>query len=571
MINTLSDYLPTLSSKSYIEREDLTEIIRNELRINQGVILKGCQGVGKSTVAKEFGHSMRKIHNSIIRFFDADSFDKIKDEYLKIAIELEICPSDCTDTPFIISSFYNFIKTKIKDNMYFIFDNAIDFNDIKIFTDKLPGQVKLIITTTDLNLKVNNFKDLPIKPFNREECIKFFRKSLKKNRLALLADEESLIQSLLKEDVILPVILKTVASYLNDNEMLKIQDYVNDLKNNPEDHKEFNILFRGLNETPDAFFLLKHISYLHSSFILKDILVNLFESGHSRLEKALERLEKLYLIERCENSNGDKGFSCHSYIQDKIRVFDLSDYVLTSDVIFERLFKVLNEMPEVSEEVNEDWKRSKFYGIHLNSILEKYEEETKPYLSFDLTKKIGYFYLFVVLKYKQSIKFLKLAQDLLISIKSNDSQIGDFYIKLSAAYGKLNDSVKSFYMAEEAIKFYDEYFESSKESFRVYFTALNSLGMSYFKKCEVNKAIEYCEKALRGRSSLLGHSHPDVAVIYNNIGCYYEANGLYEKALELKRKALEIRINTLGENPKKQYRILAWLKVIHILVSSNKC
>ena len=133
MINTLSDYLPTLSSKSYIEREDLTEIIRNELRINQGVILKGCQGVGKSTVAKEFGHSMRKIHNSIIRFFDADSFDKIKDEYLKIAIELEICPSDCTDTPFIISSFYNFIKTKIKDNMYFIFDNAIDFNDIKIF------------------------------------------------------------------------------------------------------------------------------------------------------------------------------------------------------------------------------------------------------------------------------------------------------------------------------------------------------------------------------------------------------------------------------------------------------
>ena len=147
------------------------------------------------------------------------------------------------------------------------------------------------------------------------------------------------------------------------------------LKNNPEDHKEFNILFRGLNETPDAFFLLKHISYLDSSFILKDILVNIFESDHSRLERAIERLEKMYLIERCENSNGDKGISCHySYTQDKIRAFDLNDYVLTSDVIFERLCKVLNEMPEVSEEINEDWKRSKFYGIHLNSILEKYNK-----------------------------------------------------------------------------------------------------------------------------------------------------------------------------------------------------
>ena len=118
MINTLSDYLPTLSLKSYIERDDLTERIRNELRVNQGVILKGCQGVGKSTAAKEFGHKMRQIHISIVRFFDAETFDKIRDEYLKIAIELEICPSDCTDTPFIISSF----SLKWNKTIYFIFN-----------------------------------------------------------------------------------------------------------------------------------------------------------------------------------------------------------------------------------------------------------------------------------------------------------------------------------------------------------------------------------------------------------------------------------------------------------------
>jgi len=63
-----------------------------------------------------------------------------------------------------------------------------------------------------------------------------------------------------------------------------------------------------------------------------------------------------------------------------------------------------------------------------------------------------------------------------------------------------------------------------------------------------SKALEYHEKSLRIRLSVLGKNHPDVAVSYNNIGVVYNDMGDSSKALEHYEKSLRINLSVLGEN-----------------------
>ena len=142
----IADDLPLLRLNSFIERDDLTIRIGNVLKQSQGVILKGCQGVGKSTIAKKFGHTKR-LNESIVRFFDSDSLDKLKEKYREMAEELEIVFDLNTNMSHIISSVYNFIKENIKDDIYFIFDNLIDKKHIDLFLVNLPSQMLRLLKT----------------------------------------------------------------------------------------------------------------------------------------------------------------------------------------------------------------------------------------------------------------------------------------------------------------------------------------------------------------------------------------------------------------------------------------
>ena len=65
---------------------------------------------------------------------------------------------------------------------------------------------------------------------------------------------------------------------------------------------------------------------------------------------------------------------------------------------------------------------------------------------------------------------------------------------------------------------------------------------------DYDKANNYYYKALRSAIDKYGEWHPDVAVIYENIGHVHSYQSNYTVALEYYRKALEIRLESLGEN-----------------------
>ena len=77
---------------------------------------------------------------------------------------------------------------------------------------------------------------------------------------------------------------------------------------------------------------------------------------------------------------------------------------------------------------------------------------------------------------------------------------------------------------------------------------LHNIGLVYANQGDYPKSLEYYEKSLAIRLSILGENHPDVATSYNKIGLVYANQGDYPKALEYHEKSLAIRLSIFGEN-----------------------
>jgi tetratricopeptide (TPR) repeat protein len=75
---------------------------------------------------------------------------------------------------------------------------------------------------------------------------------------------------------------------------------------------------------------------------------------------------------------------------------------------------------------------------------------------------------------------------------------------------------------------------------------LNNTGGVYDEKGELDRALEFHERALRILERVLGQEHPDVATSHNNIGIVFTMKGEYDRALEHYKRALKIRENVLG-------------------------
>ena len=75
---------------------------------------------------------------------------------------------------------------------------------------------------------------------------------------------------------------------------------------------------------------------------------------------------------------------------------------------------------------------------------------------------------------------------------------------------------------------------------------LNSMGVSYTRKGDHDRASELLERALTIRTKALGPEHPAVATSLNNLGASDFERGLYERALESYERALAIREMSLG-------------------------
>ena len=80
------------------------------------------------------------------------------------------------------------------------------------------------------------------------------------------------------------------------------------------------------------------------------------------------------------------------------------------------------------------------------------------------------------------------------------------------------------------------------------FIGLKWINSIYYHKGQYDQALQYHNKAFQIRLEKLGSDHPDVAILYSNIGNVYDSKGQYDQALEYHNKASKIRLEKLGSD-----------------------
>ena len=143
-------------------------------------------------------------------------------------------------------------------------------------------------------------------------------------------------------------------------------------------------------------------------------------------------------------------------------------------------------------------------------------------------------------EYEESIKYYKLALSLKELFNVFDENYLIFIENIAELYLLTNDYLQS-----------EKYYLKALEKCDVIDNCWNStvsLAYIYYLMGDFDSAISYYLEALSIRKSLLGDTHPDYAILLNNLGNLYYTMGDYSKAEPYYLEALSIRKSVLGES-----------------------
>jgi tetratricopeptide (TPR) repeat protein len=156
----------------------------------------------------------------------------------------------------------------------------------------------------------------------------------------------------------------------------------------------------------------------------------------------------------------------------------------------------------------------------------------------DLSRTFGYL--------NQCIEYLTEAID--IEINEGTDKLAIYYNNLGLAWQDKGDLDKAIDYLEKALEI--DLKLSGEENPKIA-TYYNNLGLAWKDKGDLDKAIEYFEKALKIGLKLFGEENPSIATYYNNLGLVWLDKGNLDNAIEYLEKALKIDLKLSGEeNPK---------------------
>ena len=172
-------YFPVLKKTGFqaVIRGDYLNQIKELFQKNQIIIVHGYGGFGKTTLALEYCNFASKETN--IRWFDSYSHQVLETEYRKLSALLDINEVD-EDLDFVIEN-TNIKLKQIDKEILFVFDNVESFDEINKFINKLPKNIKVLITTRH-ELKTVEYPKIELKPFEINEARQFINIENKKLR-----------------------------------------------------------------------------------------------------------------------------------------------------------------------------------------------------------------------------------------------------------------------------------------------------------------------------------------------------------------------------------------------------
>ena len=173
----------------------------------------------------------------------------------------------------------------------------------------------------------------------------------------------------------------------------------------------------------------------------------------------------------------------------------------------------------------------------LQILTKRIREETFPY-------DYGWSRLGLLL---QKLKKPKQAEEIyqfLLQQTTDETKNGWLYCRLGSCKQDQADYEEAIRLYKKSIEI-NEIYSSNHPDLAILY---NNIGLVYNDTGEYVKALSYYEKALAIRQRSLPTNHPDLAQSYNNIGLVYYNMGEYAKALWYYENALTIQQQSLPTN-----------------------
>ncbi len=518
----LEENLPA-TPKDYVDLQGKKEILDEKLNIQEIVIISGIGGIGKSTLAAEYGNMCKQRENVQVIWIKGT---QIEEEFLRLARILGI-ETNGLDGEMIRNLVYANLERLNKKRILFIFDNVEKKEKIEKYLINLPNAAKMIITARNRNL-LEGIRPIRTKGFNREEAIFYLRKALKINE-----EECEKIIHVVGES---PFRLCTVVTYLN-NHSLSVEEYIQtyleikkEKSQNQEIYPEVELLFGVVKKDfPKAWELLKYLAYLDAEGIPVSFIAKIMEQKINKLQESVNKLLESSLIKIVNEKEMMLKLN-HRIIQDEVRKALMEEDETQVSKVLQILVNGLNNALPDFENSFKNIEEGTTLIEHWKTVIEAINENNVSIIGKrDLLIKVGSYYYKVVNNYYEIIYYLEKELNRKTTVDDhNDLNIIEILNFLGVSYrelkGESNLRKASNYL-EEALKKSETLF-SDKDLFTS--AALDSLGTTYVMlggRENVEKGIELLEKAMAIREEHLPGNHPHKSVVLNNLGLAYAELG----------------------------------------------
>jgi tetratricopeptide (TPR) repeat protein len=563
----------------FIGRTQTLDKISEEMKTKQIVVLAAYGGTGKSTLANEFGYRYAEKRDNnderVSILVHCETRDKVYDDLKKIALLLKIDISNKEIAEKL--SFYVRAKlTELDQSFLFILDNVEKYEDIDVFLKEFSqlksDKCKFLMTTRDKYiLEKKDFENyqkctLTIDSFNLEEANEFVHKYLDKMKHLSGSERENLISVVKYEHKILPLKLKLIVNYINDNlvDYECLNDCVEFIRTQSSGIKEVEIesnLFKSLSKTK-SLSILAYSAYLDADTISLNLMRGLFKP----LKEALNKLISLGMLD----VDYDKSkLTMHRLVQAEMRSFiqnnpnelledskdewtilnNIIKHLNSSLTIVDR--SVTNNGTKLSEKIDQDYAQVKAI---VNFIDQKSKEESglsknlkeQFRLNVDFLKlkeKLGDYYIyFDVSNAFKALDLFMFVKNSFVQVKNNNDN-EDLARSLNNL-GRIYDYLSKY---EEGIKYKTESYEMRQRLYNNKDHAdlalsLNNIGVSYSKLGKYEESLKYDILSYEMRQRLYNNKdHADLALSLNNIGVSYSKLGKYEESLKYDILSYEMR------------------------------
>ena len=502
-------------------RDQILEVLYQQLDKLRGVALVGLGGIGKTQIALEYVYRQRENYSHIF-WVNAESIDTFTEDYSLIADSLDLTGKRQKDKSVSLRSVRLWLNAHT--DWLLVVDNLNDLKSVRHYLPETTGHI--LLTTRDKATREYSFLVVPT--LSHSEGIDLLLRRTEREESAKNNTAESVATKELAVELgFLPLALEQAAAYIKTT-AISFQEYLERYRRNrleliEKDSQKFGTLSQTISTTwalnleevrissPIADDLMRACAFLAPDNIPEEIFT----------EGALELGENLSMLVSCEsNSTLLDAISPavrFSLITRNSEANTLSIHPLVQEVILDK----------VNDEEQAVWANRVINA--LNAVSTKIIAKGD---SISYNRILPHTLVAVELAEKFECKSSNAAQLF--------NQVGSYLLR-EGRYGEAEP------LLVEALIIRKQLLGSEHPEVA---TTLNNLALLYQTQGRYEEAESLFVEALVIRKQLLGSEHPEVATTLNNLALLYQMQGRYEEAEPLLVEALVMRKQLLGsEHP----------------------